>query len=122
MALSITVTLWDTTVNAYIIHLNVSAGLRPWKSWGDVHSNFSRIQAVPAIFITPYENTQLLFEWWILPVSCILFCLFFGFGREAMSNYQAGIVWFRRRVLRQDIREPPSYRISGLPSYKCVHF
>lgn len=121
MSLAVVEMIWDTGVNAYIIYFNTFQGLRPWISWANVHSNFSRVQILPAIFIPPNIESQFIFQWWILPVSCVIVLIFFGFGEDTKSNYQAAFLWFRRRILRQKLNQPPAYGSTNvLPSYRCV--
>lgn len=102
MAMALVEMLWDTGVNAYIIWFNITfGGFEPWISWDNVHSNFSRVAVFPAFLIPPKFSTQLIWQWWIVPISCFFFFFFFAFGEEARADYSAGIAWFRRSVLRR---------------------
>lgn len=120
MALAVTVTVWDTGINAYIIYYDISLGLLPYVNWEFVHFNFSRIQQLPLFILPQYVKDQLHFQWWIPPATSLTFFIFFGFGTEAMSNYRTAFRWFRRTVLRQNIRKSSSPGVDVLPSYQCV--
>ena len=114
--------VWDTGLNIYIIWFNTLTGLRPWIRWENVHSNFSRVGVIPEFLNPPEFTTQLIWQWWIVPISCFLFFVFLGFGAEAMSDYRAAFLWFRCSVLRQNIDKPHLYGdATVLPSYWCVH-
>ncbi|KAF8587699.1 fungal pheromone STE3G-protein-coupled receptor [Ramaria rubella] len=121
MSLAIVEMFWDTGVNIYIIWFNTLTGVRPWISWENVHSNFSRVGIVPEFINPPELVTQLLFQWWIIPVSCIAFFIFFGFGEEAVSDYRGVVTWFRQKILRHRVdiprRHPNNF---GLPTHLYV--
>lgn len=122
MALAIVEMGWDTGVNAYIIYFNITlTGLRPWISWENVHSNFSRVGVFPTFLMPPEVITQLTWQWWIVPISCFCFFVFFAFGEEAMSDYRRVIMWFRRIILRHDIQKSKSVIITSiLPMHRYV--
>ncbi|KAF8578629.1 STE3-domain-containing protein [Ramaria rubella] len=114
MALAVIEMIWDSGVNAYLIEFNSSTGLRPWISWANVHSNFSRVAQFPTILLPPSYLNQLVLQWWVVPISCILFFVFFAFGEEAMSDYRAAIQWVRRVVLRQRLNPSRSFGVSSV--------
>ncbi|KAF8512955.1 STE3-domain-containing protein [Hysterangium stoloniferum] len=118
MALSIVTVCWDTSINSWVIWANVSLGFRPWISWADVHSHFSRILQFPT-FLIPARNLKIfIFQWYLLPISALLFFVFFGFGGESQSDFKAAFNWFRRTILRQKVQEPSTF--AGLPTYRFV--
>lgn len=108
MALAIVEMCWDTGTNIYILYTNIVAGLRPWISWADVHSDFSRVGQFPNFLVPQAVIKNFIFQWWIIPVSCIFFFIFFGFSEEAVSDYRAVFFWICRNILRHDFRKASS--------------
>ncbi|KAH7911853.1 GPCR fungal pheromone mating factor [Hygrophoropsis aurantiaca] len=105
MAMAVTEIVWGTALTSFNIYNNIQGGLRPWISWDNVHSNFSRVDLYIILEIPPaYLQTMLLF-WWAMPVSAYIFFMFFGFGEEARKEYSNIITLFRRYVLRQTIQD-----------------
>ncbi|KAI0944386.1 hypothetical protein AcW1_002114 [Taiwanofungus camphoratus] len=105
MAMSITEMAWGTSLTAFTLYVNVAPGLRPWISWANVHSNFSRVDLYATLVLPPHYRHQLLLLWWAMPASAIIFFLFFGFGSETVQDYRRAIDWFRRKVLRQSTKK-----------------
>ncbi|KIJ47232.1 hypothetical protein M422DRAFT_205956 [Sphaerobolus stellatus SS14] len=117
MALAIIEITWDTGMNIYVLWFNISGGLRPWTNWDDVHSNFSRIGRFPRFLLPDSLWQQYILQWWILPVSCVFFFIFFGFSGEALADYRTGISWVCRTIFRRDpFRTKPSKAVL-LPIY-----
>ncbi|KZT19583.1 fungal pheromone STE3G-protein-coupled receptor [Neolentinus lepideus HHB14362 ss-1] len=108
IAMSVVEMVLGTSINAFNVYSNVSVGLRPYTSWADVHSNFSRIGQWPSVFLTPSIRRDEMVIWWALPVSSYIFFLFFGLGEEAFKEYGKVIRWVRRVVLRRKVSEKPS--------------
>ncbi|KAI0946031.1 hypothetical protein AcV7_010118 [Taiwanofungus camphoratus] len=107
IAMSIIEILWGTSLNALAMYDNISPGLRPWTSWNDVHSNFSRIGQYALVQFPPaYLRQMFLFEW-AIPTSSYIFFIFFGFGEESIKDYSRVFTWLRRRVFRQRVSQPP---------------
>lgn len=98
MAISELVVVIASTTASLVFSVKVN--YRPWTNWNDVHWNFSRIDRFPAAFLPPSARQFYVGLWWIIPVSSILFFLFFGFGQEAVKEYSACFAWIRTRVLR----------------------
>ncbi|KAJ7323222.1 GPCR fungal pheromone mating factor [Mycena albidolilacea] len=88
-------TLWFTTV---------SIPIRPWTTWADVHSNFSRVDQFPTLFTPQIIITSRIALWWTVPASTFLFVAFFAFGNEAIVEYKKALLWIRCTVFRL----PPS--------------
>ncbi|KAK6995739.1 pheromone B beta 1 receptor [Favolaschia claudopus] len=84
-------TLWFTTV---------SIPLRPYDSWVDVHSNFSRIDQYPNLFTAEVILTSRYALWWMTPASTFLFVAFFAFGNEATEEYKKLFRWIRVNIFR----------------------
>ncbi|KIJ47231.1 hypothetical protein M422DRAFT_66561 [Sphaerobolus stellatus SS14] len=125
MALAIVEITWDTGTNIYILYYNIIGGLRPWTTWTNVHSNFSRVGRFPNFLVPIDVIHNFIFQWWIIPISCIFFFLFFGTGEEAMRNYRAGIAWISLHVFRRSESKEngilPIHSISQAPfSPKCT--
>ncbi|KAJ7643058.1 GPCR fungal pheromone mating factor, partial [Mycena polygramma] len=89
-------TLWFTTI---------SIPIRPWTTWADVHSNFSRVDQYPTLFTPEIILSGYYALWWTVPASTFIFVAFFAFGAEALAEYKKGFLWVRRVVFR---RPPPS--------------
>lgn len=101
IAMAVTEMVWGTVFTAYNLYNNASPGLRPWTTWADVHSNFSRVDLYPASSIPPQFLQSMMVFWWVMPASSIIFFLFFGFGEEAQKEYRKLVVWFKRTILRR---------------------
>lgn len=109
MAMAIVVNMWDTGINTYTLIFTdqLSGGLRPWISWANVHSNWSFIAAYPTELFPPALFAQVMFVWWIIPISCFIFFIFFGFGSEVQADYRAAALWVWTKVFRQRITSSP---------------
>ncbi|KAJ7832448.1 pheromone receptor Rcb2 B43 [Mycena leptocephala] len=104
-SISLTIfTLWFTTT---------SLPLRPWTTWADVHSNFSRVDQYPTLFTPQIILSSYYALWWTVPASTFIFVAFFAFGHEAMVEYKKGFTWFRRTVLRQNVGAPSASKGFG---------
>lgn len=118
IAMSILQIVWQTVLTAIVMYDNISPGLRPWTNWDDVHSNFSRIDAIPMVVYPIYYQRQFFLFLWVMPVSSFIFFLFFGFGEEALKDYKNVIRWILVKILRQKIPDPATPLDSSFP--KCV--
>ena len=117
MAFAIFEIIWDTSTNIYVIYFNIHlTGLRPWISWENVHSNFSRVGTFPHFLIPSSLMTQFTWQWWIIPISCLFFVIFFGFGEEAMADYRKAITLLCHAVSHPFIKPRAS---SELPIHRC---
>lgn len=96
--------VWSLTITAYTLWFTVMAvPIRPWTTWADVHSDFSRIDQYPVIFTPQIILTGYYIMWWMVPISTLIFVTFFAFGRDAMDEYKKCFLWFRTRILRQTL-------------------
>ncbi|KAI0297994.1 pheromone A receptor-domain-containing protein [Russula brevipes] len=77
-------------IGTYYLVYNVQQGVRPWVSWADTHSNYSRVVQVPGFIWQSDPSTVQVLEMfrWSLVVCAFLFFAFFGFAREARQNYR----------------------------------
>ncbi|KAL4061745.1 GPCR fungal pheromone mating factor [Scleroderma citrinum] len=104
MAMAVTEMFWGTALTAFNIYSNFSYGLRPWISWQNVHSNFSRVDLYPTLYLSPSFLRSLYLFWWAMPASAFIFFLFFGFGEEARKEYWKVFILFRVYVLRLPVQ------------------
>ncbi|KAJ7732230.1 pheromone receptor Rcb2 B43 [Mycena maculata] len=103
MLMSVIQMVWSLSITSYILWFTLMAvPLRPWTGWADVHSNFSRVDTYPILFVPQEVLTSYYVSWWILPASTFIFVAFFAFGREAVDEYKQVFRSFRRHVLRQN--------------------
>ncbi|KAJ6451995.1 pheromone receptor Rcb2 B43 [Mycena vitilis] len=102
MLMSVIQMVWSLSITAYILWFTLMAvPLRPWTTWADVHSNFSRVDQYPTLFIPQEVLNSYYASWWVLPASTFIFVAFFAFGREAVEDYKHGLRWVWRCVFRQ---------------------
>lgn len=93
-------------------------GLRPWISWGNVHSNWLEVAYFPLAIIPPSELAWTFALWFTIPIASVFFFLFFAFGRDAVKEYGATFRWIRRHVLRvQDRPSPGLYPLITVARY-----
>nr|WCD39442.1 Ste3-5 [Ganoderma boninense] len=110
MALAITEVIWQVVLTALPMYDNIAFGLRPWTTWADVHSDWLRVDQYPLRVFEPAYRTQLFLFFYVMPVSSLLFFLFFGFGEQAVKDYSQTVDWIRCKIFRLS---PPSPK--GLP-------
>ncbi|KAF7372884.1 STE3-domain-containing protein [Mycena sanguinolenta] len=94
--------------------------LRPYTSWADVHSGFSRVAQFPTIFIPAEVEKMYHAAWWVTPASTAIFVLFFAFGHEAMEDYKRvgrAVVGLVRRTGVLGTRKVEEKRGIKLPSF-----
>ena len=94
-AVSSSITLWFTSLS-----------LRPWTNFADVHYNFSRVATLPIVFAPRTITAYYYVTWYIIPVSSLIFFVFFAFGQDAVREYSACVAWVRRRVFCWAPRKP----------------
>ncbi|KAF8153836.1 pheromone A receptor-domain-containing protein [Crassisporium funariophilum] len=94
--------VWSIAVTSYALWFTVMAvPIRKWTTWGDVHSDWLRIDLFPAEFTPEFVARAFYVLWWLIPASTFLFVSFFAFGKDAMDEYKKCFVWFRVNILRQ---------------------
>jgi pheromone a factor receptor len=103
IAMALTEMIWGTSLTAFNLFSNVSIGLRPWKSWANVHSNFLRVGLFPISVLPPQFVTTMMILWWSIPASGLIFFAFFGFGEEALKEYKKVWAWIMVKVFRRPI-------------------
>ncbi|KAG2154384.1 GPCR fungal pheromone mating factor [Suillus bovinus] len=102
MLLAVVEMIWNIMVTSYTLWFS-AMDIRPWTNWADVHWNFSRIDLYPTAFMPKIVITHYYLAWWIVPASTFIFVAFFAFGKDAVNEYTACIMWIRRNVLKQTI-------------------
>lgn len=101
--------IWGVTTTSYALWFTViGIPIRPWTTWADVHSDFSRIDQYTVLFTPQQVLTGYYVLWWIVPISTLIFVAFFAFGSDAVEEYKKCFIWFRTRVLRQTISTEPT--------------
>jgi len=121
MAMAVTQMLWGTLVIGIDLWFSCQYGLRPWISWANVHSNFSRIGLFPTLFIPRSTLTWTYFIWWTIPIDSFIFFCFFAFGQDAMKEYGACFQWIRRVLFRQSRSDAAKSTSYSTPSFvRCL--
>ncbi|KAH7911857.1 pheromone A receptor-domain-containing protein [Hygrophoropsis aurantiaca] len=114
MLMAVVEMVWNILVTAYTLWFSM-LGARPWTNWDDVHSNFSRIDLYITAFTPQIVITNYYLVWWVVPASTFIFVAFFAFGKDAIDEYKACFVWFRRTVLRQTVLDSTPGSFGSLP-------
>ena len=98
MALATTELICTTPLTTYVVYLNATQTIVPYRGWADLHFNYSRVEAVPAIFWHSNRGTYISIELgrWVVVVCALVFFAFFGFAEEARKHYKAAF----RNVVR----------------------
>ncbi|KAF7320617.1 Pheromone receptor Rcb2 B44 [Mycena chlorophos] len=91
-------------------------GLRPWISWENVHSDFGRVGQFPRFLLPSSTWASVLFSFWIVPASSVLFFVFFAFGQDAVKEYRA-VFGIARRVLRLPPKPEQKARLPSIPTF-----
>ncbi|EFI26938.1 pheromone B beta 1 receptor [Coprinopsis cinerea okayama7 len=74
---------------AFSIWFSARDGLKPWSSWAEVHAEFGIIGLFSREYLRPGEFPMRYILWWAVPVSSMLFSVFFVFGEDALEDYRA---------------------------------
>jgi Pheromone A receptor len=115
IAMAMTEMFWGTLFTSYNLYNNVYPGVRPWTNWADVHSNFSRVGLFPEAVIPPPFASSMLFLWWAMPASSIIFFIFFGFGEETRKEYRKLWTLLKKIILTRKVEKSPTI-IASVPS------
>ncbi|KAJ7930500.1 GPCR fungal pheromone mating factor, partial [Mycena leptocephala] len=81
MIITAVLAVWEAVVIAVVFAISFRGGLRPYMSWADVHSDFSRVDHYPTAFIPNDILSGLSF-----------FCSF-SFGEDAVAEYGPWARW-----------------------------
>lgn len=117
MALALVEIFWSLFVTTFDTAFSYRDGLRPWTSWSDVHSGFSRIGQFPLALIPQGTLRMTYFIWWSIPVSAYLFFVFFAFGRDSRMDYVRAFEWCRTKVCGARSDDKESSHETSLPRY-----
>nr|UWI70529.1 pheromone receptor B3 [Pleurotus eryngii] len=89
IAMSLSQMIFAITGSSLHIAFSLKNGFRPWISWADVHSDWGRIGQFAKVLI-PKEQWRYTYAlWWTVPVTSVVFFVFFGFGSDAVQEYKA---------------------------------
>nr|GAT61295.1 pheromone receptor Rcb2 B44 [Mycena chlorophos] len=117
MAMALVQMIWATSVTVSNMYFTIlMSGIRPWISWANVHSDWSRVGVFPRSFVPANIWSGTLFAFWAVPITSVLFFVFFAFGRDAVKEYQATLGALRRLV-RLPPKEPKKARIPSIPTF-----
>ncbi|EGO28759.1 hypothetical protein SERLADRAFT_406183 [Serpula lacrymans var. lacrymans S7.9] len=100
MCMAIVEMFFGLLVTSLNMWFSLRGGLRPWISWGNVHSNFSEVAYFPLAIIPQAELAWTFALWFMIPIASIIFFGFFAFGQDAMKEYAATFAWIKHNVLR----------------------
>lgn len=67
--------------------------LQPWVSWDWVHSDFDRIDQIPAVFLSQANHNTLWGSEYLLPTCGFVFFCLLAFSRESMRAYSDARRW-----------------------------
>lgn len=96
MSMAVVQMVWNLLVTSLNMWFSCQHGLRPWISWKNVHTGFSQIAYFPTLLIPPSTLMWTYALWWVVPISSILFLVFFAFGQDSMREYRKCVSWMRR--------------------------
>jgi hypothetical protein len=101
MAMAVVQMFWLVLITVVNMWFTYRDGLRDWINWQNVHFNFSRVGLFPTLLIPPSVLRWAYFSWWSLPVSSVIFFIFFAFGQDALKEYAACFHWIQRVIFRR---------------------
>jgi pheromone a factor receptor len=97
IGLSTVVIAIDLPLVTYLLINNIIfQKIRPYTSWELVHYDFYNVLTATAESwnMIPTERRVLTeLSWWISPVACTLFFIFFGIGEESLTAYRRWRSW-----------------------------
>nr|BDD37065.1 pheromone receptor [Rhizopogon roseolus] len=119
MLMAVVEMIWNIMITSYTLWFS-TMDMRPWTNWDNVHSNFSRIDLYATLFTPRIVLSSFYLIWWIIPASTFIFVAFFAFGKDAVEEYKACIVWVRRNILKQTVDETVPGSFGSIPIAKYV--
>lgn len=90
---------WGLVITSLNLWFFCRDGLQPWISWENVHVGFSQIWYYPTVLIPPTTLAWLYAMWCVVPISAVMFSVFFSFGQDAMKDYRNSLQWFRTSMV-----------------------
>nr|UWI70530.1 pheromone receptor B4 [Pleurotus eryngii] len=108
-------------VTAYTLWFTlIAVPIRPYTSWADVHSDWSRIDQYLTKFTPPLVVRSFYALWWMVPLSTFLFVAFFAFGQEALDEYRKCCMWlvsvFRSKSALSEKLNPKGSLLDRIPA------
>ncbi|KAJ7732988.1 STE3-like pheromone receptor [Mycena metata] len=91
MCLASTDLILGVPLSSWVLSVSVKiVGLRPWISWENTHSHFSRVAYSPGILwrSDPFSAASLETTRWLTVGCAFIFFAYFGFADEAIKNYR----------------------------------
>ena len=100
MAISATEILGTIPLGTYYIVSDAKLGIRPWKGWASMHSNYSEVNQVPGVTWKNDHNIANGLEMyrWSLVACALIFFALFGFAVEAREQYYRLYKLLARRI------------------------
>ncbi|KAJ6476698.1 Rcb2.42 [Mycena vitilis] len=119
MVITLVLATWEGIVMGIVYGLTFKSPLRPYTSWADVHSDFSRVDQFPAAFIPSDVLVWTYVSWWTIPISAFIFFCAFSFGEDAAKEYGPVFRWIGRSFgcRARSSRETPTTSEMGLVSH-----
>jgi pheromone a factor receptor len=119
MAMAISQMVWATFITIINMWFTCRDGLRPWVSWAFVHSDFGRVDQFPTLFIAQPIWVFVYAMFWTVPLTALMFFLFFAFGQDAVKEYKACVGVVRRVVhlLEKKAATAQSVQSSAAPAF-----
>ncbi|KAJ7118307.1 GPCR fungal pheromone mating factor [Mycena epipterygia] len=113
MAITVVLAVWGAAVIGVVFWLSFRDGIRPYKSWAFVHSDFSRVIQFPTALVPPDLLLWSYVSWWTIPVTGYIFFCFFSFGEDAVKEYGPWFGWVARggKALPPSSSEAPRWTI-----------
>ena len=104
MSMIISSFVLSATVYSFYARITSAGGLLPWKSWSQVHADFSQVNIISDSSSLDLSRIEL--EWWVVPASTLILVimtligLVYG-GRDdtIKSGYRSVGRWFHSKVL-----------------------
>ncbi|CAK5274736.1 unnamed protein product [Mycena citricolor] len=89
MGLTLLLGLWNTILVAVSAVSAYIGGLQPYVSWPFVHAGFEFIGQFKNSDLSPSDVAFTYILWWAVPLSSVIFFLFFGTGSQVLQDYKA---------------------------------
>jgi pheromone a factor receptor len=93
MIMSVVEILATIPLGSWIMATAIKAGLGPWVSWANVHSDYSYIYKIPSTkWRRNWADSPDVYRWLVV-LCAFTFFTFFGFADEARNNYRCMYRW-----------------------------
>lgn len=100
MALASIELLCTIPISTYIMAINISVGLSPYKGWADLHFNYSHVNQIPSVIWHLDKTLAICLELarWLVVACALIFFGFFGFAEEARRHYRSAFQNMAKRL------------------------